>query len=133
MRAFFQQLMAHKQLALILTVASAVMFVASLMAVPWLIARAPHDFFTRPQVAATQRSLMRRLLTNMLGAVLVVVGGLMLVLPGQGILTLLVGLGLMDLPKKHALLVWLAKREGVLKALNFFRARAQREPFQAPQ
>jgi hypothetical protein len=120
------ELSAHKELALILTL-------SSLLAVPWLIARAPRDFFTRDDKAyKKQISLPLKVLKNLAGLVLIGMGVAMLLLPGQGILTLVVGLALVDGPGKHALLVRIAQRASVMRALNYFRRRAQREPFDAP-
>lgn len=127
------ELAGHKQLAIILTAASVVMFVGSLAAVPWLIGRAPRDFFTRDENAPHSGiSLPLKLLKNIGGLVLVGAGIAMLLLPGQGILTLIVGLALLDIPGKHALLVRLARREKVMNALNYFRKKKNREPFDAP-
>jgi hypothetical protein len=127
------QLAGHKQLAIVLTFASVVMFLGSLAAVPWLIGRAPRDFFSRDEKAPQSGiSLPLRLLKNVAGLVLVGAGIAMLLLPGQGILTLIVGLALLDVPGKHALLVRMAKREKVMKALNYFRKKRNREPFDPP-
>jgi archaellum biogenesis protein FlaJ (TadC family) len=130
----FSELAAHKELALILTLSSVVMFVGSLLAVPWLIARAPRDFFTRDERAHKQQiALPLKLLKNLAGVVLIGAGVAMLLLPGQGVLTLLVGLALIDAPGKHALLVRIARRASIMRALNYFRRRAKREPFDAPE
>jgi hypothetical protein len=102
-----------------------------LLAVPWLVARAPRDFFTREQEPAP-RSLPLKVLKNLAGFVLFGAGIAMLLLPGQGLLTMIVGLALLDIPGKHALLVRAAKRPSVLRALNYVRGRAKREPFDAP-
>ena len=127
----FQQLQSHKELAIWLSIASVVMFVGSLLAVPWLIARAPRDFFTRDQQSSAGRPL-RKLLKNLAGLVLFGAGIAMLLLPGQGVLTLVVGLALLDIPGKHALLVRLARRPSVMRALNYIRQRTKREPFEQP-
>jgi hypothetical protein len=131
MSEFFSRIAAHKQLTIALGVGSLLMFVGSLLAVPWLVARAPSDFFTREQAPAP-RSWSLKILKNLAGLVLVVAGVAMLLLPGQGLLTLIVGLGLLDVPGKHALLVRAARRPSVLRALNYLRRRAEREPFEAP-
>jgi hypothetical protein len=129
----FSALAQHKGLAIGLTVASVVMFVGSLLAVPWIVARAPRDFFTRDENAQKgQNSLPLKVLKNVAGIVFVAAGVAMLLLPGQGILTLVVGLALLDFPGKHALLVRMAKRRSVMRALNYVRRRAKREPFDAP-
>lgn len=134
MSSFVESILAHKALVITLSVGSVAMFVGSLLAVPWMIARAPRDFFTRSSDDLSQRgSVARKVAKNCFGAALVIMGVLMLLLPGQGILTLLAGLALMDIPGKHALLVRMAKRESVMKALNYCRARAKREPFDPPQ
>ena len=56
-------------------------------------------------------------------------GLLMLVLPGQGILTLLAGLVLLDFPGKFLLLRWLARKDRILRSLNWIRKKGHKEPF----
>lgn len=65
---------------------------------------------------------------NLIGGVLIVAGIIMLVTPGQGILTLLLGLSLVDLPGKRALERRIVERPTVLKVINQMRIRAGREP-----
>jgi archaellum biogenesis protein FlaJ (TadC family) len=132
MPAFLKQLFAHEGFVLWVTLSSVAMFVASLVAVPWIIARAPQDFFTNDGSSKSGGSIALKILKNVVGLILLLAGVLMLLLPGQGILTLIVGLALMDLPGKHALLVRLAKKPSVFKALNYVRGKAKREPFDAP-
>jgi archaellum biogenesis protein FlaJ (TadC family) len=130
----FSELAAHKGLALVLTLSSVAMFVGSLLAVPWLIARAPRDFFTRDEQAQKQQtSLPLKLAKNIAGLVLLAAGVAMLLLPGQGILTVVVGLALIDFPGKRALLVRMAKRDSVMRALNYFRKKRGLDPFAAPK
>jgi hypothetical protein len=130
MHAILERLRAHEALLIGLGIASAVMFVGTLVAVPWLIARAPRDILTRAPGA--RGSIAGMVVRNVLGLLLALMGLLLLVLPGQGILTLLVGVALLDVPGKRALLVRLAKRPQVLRVLNYVRQRAGREPFDAP-
>jgi hypothetical protein len=61
-------------------------------------------------------------LRNLLGVLLVLLGIAMLLLPGQGLLTLLVGLLLIDFPGKHQLVVRLLTRPKVLSVVNKLRA-----------
>ena len=132
MRDLLARLSEHKPLAITLAVISVAMFVGSLLAVPFLIARAPRDFFATEEQPTTRHPALK-LLKNLAGGVLVLAGVAMLLLPGQGILTLIVGLALVDIPGKHALLVRMAKRPGAMRALNYVRKRAGREPFDAPE
>jgi hypothetical protein len=69
------------------------------------------------------------MLKNLLGLLLVVLGLIMLVTPGQGIVTLLIGLLLMNFPGKYHLERWLVLRPGVLKGLNWLRRRQGQLPF----
>jgi hypothetical protein len=57
----------------------------------------------------------------------------MLVTPGQGILTILVGLLLMNFPGKYRVERWLVTRPGVLRSLNRLRKRRGEPPFQVPE
>ena len=65
---------------------------------------------------------------NVIGLLLVIAGIIMLVGPGQGILTILIGLILMDIPGKRPLEARLIKRPPILAAVNNFRARYNKPP-----
>jgi len=77
-------------------------------------------------------ALVLGLLKNLLGALLVVMGLVMLVTPGQGLLTLLAGLLLMNFPGKYRMERWLVLRPGVMRALNWLRQRQGHAPFDRP-
>jgi hypothetical protein len=64
----------------------------------------------------------------MLGAILVAAGLAMLMLPGQGILTILIGLGVMNFPGKYRLERWIISRPTVLKAVNWIRSKSHHPP-----
>lgn len=128
-----------QQVLLWSTALSLVAVVATIVAVPWLVARLPHDYFCRPQRfvwrKSSQEPLLARALTvvkNLLGALLVLLGLLMLVTPGQGLLTLLAGLLLMNFPGKYRLERWLVLRPGILRGLNWLRRRYQQAPLVSP-
>jgi hypothetical protein len=67
-----------------------------------------------------------------LGILLVLAGIMMLVLPGQGILAMLIGIGLMDFPGKFRLERWFARQPAVFKSLNWIRTRAGHAPLLDP-
>jgi|SRR5215203_5816957 len=50
--------------------------------------------------------------------------------PGQGILTILLGLIMLDIPGKRPLEAWIIKRPSVLSAVNNFRARYKKPPLE---
>ncbi|HEX8179017.1 MAG TPA: hypothetical protein VF525_05680 [Pyrinomonadaceae bacterium] len=67
---------------------------------------------------------------NILGAVLFVLGVIMSLpgVPGQGILTILLGLMLLDIPGKHRLEKKIVSRPKVLRTINRIRARYHKPP-----
>jgi hypothetical protein len=69
---------------------------------------------------------------NLCGVVLILAGIVMLVLPGQGILTILVGLICVDFPGKFAFERWAIRRRGVIHSINWLRKKAGREPLMSP-
>ena len=70
------------------------------------------------------------ILKNMLGIFLVVLGLLLSLpgVPGQGLLTILLGLILIDIPGKRPLEARIIKRPSILSAANSLRARFKKEP-----
>ncbi len=133
-------LRAHETLLWWLGFGSAAMFFLSLAAVPWLVVRIPVDYFTRDTRPAVRWSRLHPLLRvllhlgkNALGALLVAMGAAMLVLPGQGILTILLGVMLLDFPGKYGLERWLAGRAAVFRALNWLRRRLGVPPIAPPR
>lgn len=110
---------------------SAATFIGSLVLMPILVARLPVDYFQysrrRRQYSGNRHPFVHLLfvvLKNALGFVLLLAGIAMLVLPGQGILTILIGLALMDFPGKFRLEKNLVRRQPVFDALNWIRRKA---------
>lgn len=111
----------------------------TLAAVPAVVARLPADYFSQPRRTTLREdasmplfALLLVLLKNALGVVLVLLGFIMLFTPGQGLLTLLAGLLLMNFPGKYRLECWLVQRPGVLRGLNWLRQRGGHPPLEAP-
>ncbi len=141
MMQFFRQLGdwfdAHPSLLWLLTGFSVFAFFATLIAVPILVAWIPADYFAHPArqriLFAGRSPLVRSGLLmgkNLLGVILLIMGIAMLVLPGQGLLTILVGLLLIDFPGKYHWQKWLASRPPVLRAINWLRKRRGAPPIQ---
>ncbi|OQX13477.1 MAG: hypothetical protein BWK73_11885 [Thiothrix lacustris] len=109
-------------------------FVLSLLLLPWFVARIPSDYFTRPRDAHRWHVLLqpRTIVRNLLGLPVLLAGIAMLVLPGQGLLTIMIGLGIMNFPGKFELEKWIITRKGVLQALNWLRRKAKHPPISAP-
>lgn len=103
-----------------------------ILALPRVVSRLPVDWFAREPapLGVRLRAHPARLVgRNVLGGVLMVLGALMLVLPGQGVLTLLVGVLLTDLPVRRPVIRWVTRRHVLVRALQRVRAWSDAPPF----
>lgn len=113
-----------------------VTIIGSLLAIGFLLVKLPATYFQdrhsrdfwvdrHPVLRFTARGGK-----NILGVILVVVGTILALpgVPGQGILTILIGLMLIDLPAKRRLERRIVGRPPVLRAVNRVRKRFGRPP-----
>src|SRR6185436_8053674 len=128
----------HERVMWWLVALSAVTVVTSIVAVPWMLVRIPPRYFmstTREHPWADRHPLIRVAFLigkNLLGLVLLAIGIALLLLPGQGILTILAGVVLLDFPGKERVLLWTISRPAVLRSVNWIRQKASREPLVLP-
>ncbi len=127
----------HGQLLVVASIAS---LLVALLTLPLFVARIPPDYFSHPhrhrlsaQAGHPLVLLFLAAVKNLLGALFLLAGLVMLFTPGQGLLTMLVGLMLMNYPGKYRLERWLVTRPRVLQALNWIRARTGHPPLAAPR
>lgn len=73
-------------------------------------------------------SILFNVLKSMVGFAFLVTGIAMLVLPGQGLLAILVGISLLDFPGKRKIELSIIRERHVLKAINWIRIRAKQAP-----
>jgi hypothetical protein len=119
---------------------SVVLFLLSLIGLPLILTRMPTDFFSRPErrrlkLAERKRPfwfVVFRSLKNALGSILLLLGLIMLVVPGQGLVTIFVALFLLDFPGKRRLQRWIISRRVVHRPVNALRRRAGRLPLELP-
>lgn len=109
---------------------SVVSLVLVIVLLPVVVVRLPADYFVakRGDHQVQRRSLVWIVLRNVVGWVFVAAGLAMLVLPGQGLLTMLVGLLLVDFPGKRKLELKLVRRPRVLRFLNRMREKRGKPP-----
>jgi hypothetical protein len=108
-----------------------VTFGASLAIVSLVLVTLPATYFKRShnrKILANRPPIIRGLAIigkNLLGVVLVVVGILLSLpgVPGQGMLTILLGVMLLDFPGKPRLEYWLVSRPKILQTINKMRHR----------
>ena len=106
-------------------------FAASLAIVSIVLVKLPATYFKSShdrKILASSSPIVRGLAIvgkNLLGVVLVVVGILLSLpgVPGQGMLTILLGIMLLDFPGKPRFEHWLVSRPKILQAINKLRHR----------
>jgi hypothetical protein len=115
-------------------------FVGTLIAIPILVVHIPADYFKRkrqkPGRSHGQHSAIRLLglvLKNFLGIVFVLAGFAMLLLPGQGFVTILIGMMMVNFPGKVTLERRIVQHPTVLRAINWMRAKAKKPAIEAPK
>jgi hypothetical protein len=135
----YQWLASNPAIGAVVLGLSAVTLIVGLLLVPIVLTRLPADYLLRAH-APLERFLPKHpalrvvvlVAKNVIGALLVCFGILMLVLPGQGLLTMLIGLSLLNFPGKRRLILWLIARGPVIQAINWVRDRASRPPLELP-
>lgn len=120
-----------------LAAVSFLVFIASLLLIPWIVTTIPSDYFTHPKrqkyLWNDQSNILRYLfvfLKNVLGVMLVLGGFTLLFLPGQGIVTMMIGLLIMDFPYKYKVETWIIKHPVVLRSINRLRRKAKKPPLE---
>lgn len=135
MIAYIQAVWADDTLLIYLGLTSLVFFIITLLVIPWLILQIPEDYFVRetrqPFLVELHHPALRIFLLvakNLLGACFLLLGIALLVLPGQGLLTMLLGIIMIDFPGKYRLERWFVSRETVLRSVNWLRLKGKRPP-----
>lgn len=115
-----------------LFVGSIVSLVLCALLLPVIVLRMPADYFasSRDEQEAPKTALawIGRIGKNLLGLVFLLAGIAMLVLPGQGVLTILIGLMLLNFPGKRALERRIVGRPAILSLLNRMRKKRDLPP-----
>jgi archaellum biogenesis protein FlaJ (TadC family) len=121
-----------------LLAASVFAFFSTLLLVPLILIRLPSDYFSHRRRRETRARFRHPIalaffavLKNVLALLFVLAGIAMLVLPGQGVLTIVVGLMLLDFPGKYHVERWAVGHRSVLQAINWIRTRAHKPPLMA--
>jgi hypothetical protein len=128
---------AHEAAVVWMVGASLVVFAAVLVITPWMLLRLPADYFAgrkRPgRREMHHRSpllwLLLQMVRNAVGGVFVLLGIVMLVTPGQGVLTIVAGIMLMNFPGKFKIERWVVSQGPLLRAINYFRRSRGRPAF----
>lgn len=118
-----------------LSLASLITFLATPLIVMVIIIKLPPDYFARSATRKSSFSVRHRaaylffmIIKNSLGLLLILIGFLLLFLPGQGFLTILIGLLLINFPGKSRLERAILSRPGIRETINKWRQRFHQPP-----
>ena len=114
---------------------SAFIFIFSLLSIKWLVALIPTDYFVKKRASKFKNTypylwIISLIIKNILGYSLVVGGIFMLVLPGQGIFTIVVGLMLSNYPGKYSVERRLISIPSIHKGINWLRKKSNQPPIE---
>lgn len=111
------------------------LFVAAAVVVPVILVKMPADYFLEVRRHEGRWKQMHPALVvpvmiarNLLGVLLILIGVIMLLTPGQGLLTIFVGFMAMDFPGKYRLERRLVGWKPVYRSINWLRRKFHREP-----
>ncbi len=122
-----------KTYGLLLTIISVASLVGSILFCTLAIAYLPFDYFLfKERESRIKQPVLRvvlKCLKNLLAILLIIVGIIMFLTPGQGVLTVLIGIIISDIPGKRRLEHRIIRSGTVLSAANFIRSRFKRPLF----
>ena len=118
-----------------LGITSVILFLGSVILIPLIIAYLPKDYFTRTIKPFNQLNplrMMGRVAKNLIGTLFLLSGLIMLFIPGQGILTILLGLSLIDFTGKRHLETRILNSPKAYRLIEWCRSKSGREPLIIP-
>ncbi len=130
----------HERFVVWALVLSAASFFGSIFLVSLLIVRMPADYFDHRKPPDSWRGrhpairIFVLIFKNGLGVLLVAVGIVLSIpgVPGQGFLTILIGITLLNFPGKQRLELRIVRSRPVLNAINWIRTKNHRPPLELP-
>ena len=108
-------------------------FIFSLISIKWLVSLIPEDYFINKKDSKIKNNnlivwYLILILKNLVGYSLILGGIVMLVLPGQGLFTIIIGLMLSNYPGKYSLEKKFIAIPTILKSINWLRKKSNKPP-----
>ena len=124
---------AYKNLILWFSSISLFVFLFSLLSIKWLVALIPEDYFIDKKDSKIKTNnqigwYLILILKNLVGYSLILGGIVMLVLPGQGLFTIIIGLMLSNYPGKYSVEKKFIAIPTILKSINWLRKKSNKPP-----
>lgn len=120
----------------VVVVLAVLFWIGTLFALPIIIIALPSGYLTRDEKPGADRPgytfwhFPYLIFKNLMGAIFVLAGIAMLVLPGQGLLTLALGMALLNFPGKRRLVRRILTQKSIFKAINRLRVKAGKSPLE---
>ena len=112
-----------------ISILSALLFILSIIFIPYLILRLPKSYFVRELFERPSQNLILIFFKYIIGYLLIIFGLIMLVTPGQGLISILLGITLIPSTRRNKLIIYLIRLKGVQSSLNFIRVKFKKEQF----
>ena len=124
---------AYKNLILWFGSISLFVFLFSLLSIKWLVSLIPEDYFINKKDSKIKTNNILIWYTvlvfkNLIGYSLILGGIMMLVLPGQGLFTIIIGLMMSNYPGKYSLEKKFIAIPTILKSINWLRRKSNKPP-----
>ena len=112
---------------------SSIIFLGSLLSIGWLVSLIPSDYFVDRKESKFKLNypvawIISIIIKNIFGYILILGGILMLVLPGQGLITIFIGLMLSNYPGKYSIEKRIIATPKILKSINWLRKKSDEPP-----
>lgn len=129
----FEIIVPYKDLIIWLGLISMVIFFFSLLSIKWLVGMIPEDYFIRNGASKTKSNnpvlwYFVLIFKNLFGYTLIFGGIMMLILPGQGLFTIIIGLLLSNYPGKYKIEKKVIAIPSVLRSINWLRKKTNKPP-----
>lgn len=123
----------YKNLILWFGSISLFVFLFSLLSIKWLVSLIPEDYFINKKDSKIKTSnifiwYIVLIFKNLIGYSLILGGIMMLVLPGQGLFTIIIGLMMSNYPGKYSIEKKLIAIPTILKSINWLRRKSNKPP-----
>ncbi|WPE16951.1 PGPGW domain-containing protein [Candidatus Thioglobus autotrophicus] len=129
----FEYFNQYEELLILVSLISAVVFVLTLLLTPYLLGLIASDYFTMENPHKLEIKhighIIAVIIKSVIGLALLLAGIIMLVTPGQGVISILLGLFLMEFPGKRKLELKIINHDPTFKTLNWLREKASKPPF----
>ena len=108
-------------------------FLFCLFSIKWLVSLIPEDYFINKKDSKIKNNNLLAwslivIINNLVGYSLILGGIVMLVLPGQGLFTIIIGLMLSNYPGKYSIEKRFIAIPTILKSINWLRKKSNKPP-----